>query len=129
MPQTGGELLFVPMIVQSGRGPHLLDWAYATDADWDSFPSDITASREGVKISDAEGREKFGINVRWNVEGFGYIFITADNAGEFYTLPPAGKSTVLNLNYELARTRVARNGRRVALHRKNGWNPSREVQG
>jgi hypothetical protein len=62
----------------------------------------------------AEGKEKFGINVRWNVEGFGYIFITADNAGEFYSLPPAGKSTLLNLNYELARSRVARNKNRPA---------------
>jgi endo-1,4-beta-xylanase len=124
---AAGELVFRPYFVQVGRGPHLLDWAYATDEQWDSFHSNITASREGVKISDAEGKEKFGINVRWNVEGFGYIFITADNAGEFYSLPPAGKSAVLNLNYELARSRVARNGRRVALHRKTGWQPSREV--
>jgi len=124
---AAGELSFRPYFVQSGRGPHLLDWAYATDEQWDSFHSNITASNEAVKISDADGREKFGINVRWNVEGFGYIFITADNAGEFYSLPPAGKNVTLNLNYELARSRVARNAKRLALHKKSGWRPSRET--
>jgi GH35 family endo-1,4-beta-xylanase len=80
-----------------------------------------------VSISDAGGREKFGVDVRWNVEGFGYIYITADNGGEYYELPPAGKRTTLNLNLELARSRVARNDRRMALHGRQGWKPSREV--
>src|SRR5574341_717648 len=95
-----GELVFRPHFVQSGHGPHLLDWAYASDVNWDAFHSNITSSNEGVKISDTEGTKKFGIDVRWNVEGFGYIYITADNGGEFYKLPPAGKSSTLNLNYE-----------------------------
>jgi hypothetical protein len=60
-----------------------LDWAYASDENWDAFHSNIMASKEGVKISDTEGHKKFGIDVRWNVEGFGYIYITADNGGEF----------------------------------------------
>ncbi len=123
-----GQLLFKPYFVQSGRGPHLLDWAYATDPDWDSFHSDIAATREGVKIADTEGREKFGINVRWNVEGFGYIFITADNAGEWYRLPESGITTY-NLNYELARSRVARNRARMRIHSAAGWKPSRETEG
>src|SRR4051812_44338241 len=65
-----GELIFRPYFVQSGRGPHLLEWAYATDERWDAFHSNITADKTGVKISDAEGTKKFGIDVRWNVEGF-----------------------------------------------------------
>jgi endo-1,4-beta-xylanase len=125
---ASGTLTFTPHYVQRGVGPHLLEWAYATDTNWDSFHSNITATRDGVTISDAEGREKFGIDVRWNVEGFGYIFITADNGGEFYTLPPDGQARTLNLNYELAKSRVARNRRRVTLHMKSGWKPSREVQ-
>ncbi|MBI4429762.1 MAG: hypothetical protein HY562_11665, partial [Ignavibacteriales bacterium] len=123
-----GELIFKPSYVQSGVGPHLLDWAYASDDNWDSFHSNITATKEGVVISDAEGRERFGIDVRWNVEGFGYIFITADNAGEFYRLPPAGKKETLNLNHELAKSRVARNRKRVSAHKKSGWKPSLEVE-
>src|SRR5512140_1270020 len=125
---AAGELLFRPYFVQVGRGPHLLDWAYATDEQWDSFHSNITASNEGVKISDTEGKDKFGINVRWNVEGFGYIFITADNAGEFYTLPPAGKSVTLNLNYELAKRRRTREGKPISPPKKDGGRPSREVE-
>ncbi len=84
---ASGQLLFKPHFVQSGRGPHLLDWAYATDPDWDSFHSDIAATKDGVMISETEGREKFGINVRWNVEGFGYLFLTADNGGNATGFP------------------------------------------
>ena len=124
-----GEIIFRPYFVQSGRGPHLLDWAYASDEDWDAFHSNIAAPNDGVKISDAEGRKKFGINVRWNVEGFGYIFVTADNGGEFYEVPPSGKISELNLNLELAKSRVIRNRKRLALHGQNGWRPSREVRG
>jgi endo-1,4-beta-xylanase len=124
-----GELLFRPAFVQAGRGPHLLDWAYASDTRWDAFHSNISASAEGVKISDTEGIEKFGINVRWNVEGFGYIFITADNAGEFYTIPASGKNAVLHLNYELASSRVARNRKRVRAFAESGWVSSRESAG
>jgi len=123
-----GELIFRPTFIQKGRGPHLLDWAYASDSEWNAFYSDIAASKEGVVITDAKGKDKFGIDVRWNIEGFGYIFITADNGGEFYSLPPSGKSRILNLNYELAKSRVFRNRSRLKLHSANGWIPSREVQ-
>ena len=86
-----GTLVFRPWLVQSGRGPHLLDWAYATDMEWDSFYSNISVTKDGVVISDSNGRKRFGVNVRWNVEGFGYIFMTADNEGEGYELPPRAR--------------------------------------
>jgi endo-1,4-beta-xylanase len=123
-----GELIFRPAFIQKSRGPHLLDWAYASDHQWNAFYSDITANNEGVVISNTNGREKFGIDVRWNVEGFGYIFITADNGGEYYSLPAAGKSKEFNLNFELAKSRVMRNRRRMQAHSSNGWTPSREVK-
>jgi RES domain-containing protein len=68
---------------------------FASDTEWDAFYSNIFATRDGIKISDADGKEKFGINVRWNVEGFGYIYMTADNAGEFYELPSKGNRNLL----------------------------------
>lgn len=124
-----GTLIFKPYYVQSGQGPHLLEWAYASDTHWDAFYSDITATRkDGVVISNTYGREKFGIDVRWNIEGFGYIFLTADNEGEYYTLPRRGRARELNLNYELAKSRVARNRRRAARHQKDGWRPSSETR-
>ncbi|MCF8260919.1 MAG: endo-1,4-beta-xylanase [Melioribacteraceae bacterium] len=117
-----GRLVFKPVFVQSGKGPHLLDWAYASDHNWDAFHSNITADNKGVVVSDTEGTEKFGIDIRWHVENFGYIFITADNGGEYYTLPEKGKTEELNLNYELAKSRVYRNRKR-----KGNFEPSREV--
>ncbi len=125
---AAGTLILKPYYVQRGIGPHLLDWAYTTDTNWDAFHSNIAASKDGVTISDTEGREKFGIDVRWNVEGFGYIFMTADNGGEYYRLPGAGKTETLNLNFELAKSRVARNRRRIRMHSKADWNPSAEVR-
>ena len=125
---AAGTLAFRPHPVQQGRGPHLLDWAYASDASWDAFHSDITSSAAGVQISDAAGKERFGINVRWNVEGFGYLFLTADNGGEFYRLPPAGKTEELNLPWEIARSRVFRNRARLASHAASGWLPSAELR-
>jgi len=101
-----GELVFQPTYVQKGSGPKLLDWAYASDNEWNAFYSNIKASKDGVTISDAAGKEKFGIDVRWNIEGFGYIFITADNGGEFYSLPGTGKRRELYLNFELAKSPV-----------------------
>jgi hypothetical protein len=140
-----GDLIFRPYFVQSGRGPHLglvksIDtlgesdwdfpcWAFTSDEQWDAFQSNIYSdSAEGVKVSDVQDKEHFGINVRWNVEGFGYIYMTADNGGEFYSLPAMGKSRTLNLNYELAKSRAARVRKRLAEFRKEGFEPSRELE-
>ena len=127
---AAGTLAFRPHFVQEGRGPYLLDWAYASDTNWDAFRSNITASpATGVAISDAAGQERFGIDVKWFVEGFGHLFMTADNGGEFYALPPEGQTRELNLNHELAKSRVMRNRRRLDAFRADGYAPSREVQG
>jgi len=123
-----GELTFIPYIVQRGAGPHILEWGYASDSRWDTIYSNFDVRKDGARISNTQGVEKFGINVRWNVEGFGYTFITADNGGEFYTLPPKGQAISLNLNVELAKSRVVRNISRRKKFEKDGWLPSREVQ-
>jgi endo-1,4-beta-xylanase len=128
-PTGAGELHLLPAYVQRGRGPHLLEWAYASDERGDAFHSNISAGPDGVKVSDTEGHRLFAFDVRWNVEGFGYLYMTADNGGEFYTLPAAGTTVTLNLNVELARSRVMRNRRRMAEHAKSGWKPSAEVSG
>jgi endo-1,4-beta-xylanase len=123
-----GTLAFRPYPVQRGRGPHLLPWAYASDERWDAFYSNIESDPEaGVSLSDTEGRDRFGVNVRWNVEGFGYLFLTADEGGRGYSLPAEGQTRELNLPFELAKSRVARNRQRLA--EGSGWTPSREVQG
>lgn len=124
-----GQLSFRPSFLEISSGQNLLAGAYASDVNSDAFHSNIQISPvEGVILTDTGGRKNFGINVRWNVEGFGFIYMTADNGGEFYQLPPAGKTRILNLNYELARSRVFRNRRRVASFLSGGWKPSRESQ-
>ena len=123
-----GELTFIPYIVQRGAGPHILEWGYASDSRWDTIYSNFDVRKDGARISNTQGVEKFGINVRWNVEGFGYTFITADNGGEFYTLPPKGQAISLNLNVELAKSRVVRNISRRKKFEADGWLPSREIQ-
>jgi endo-1,4-beta-xylanase len=122
-----GELLFKPIFVQKGRGPHIYELVWATDENWDTFYSNISLTKEGIKISNTEGVDKFGINARWNVEGFGWTNITADNGGEFYTLPPKGNSNEFILNYECTKSRVARNKKRIQKLKSDGWIPSKEV--
>lgn len=139
-----GKLIFKPYIVQTGKGPHLgsikslenmgpqewdfPSWAFASDNDWDAFHSNIWVDNNGVTISDAEGKDKFGINVRWNVEGFGYIYMTADNGGEFYELPKIGNEKTFNLNFELAKSRVIANNNRLNKFSKENYLPNKEVK-
>ena len=139
-----GELIFKPYFVQKGIGPNLgtvksfenigpadwdfPSWAFASDTEWDAFYSNIFATKDGIKISDTNGKEKFGINVRWNVEGFGYIYMTADNEGEFYELPAKGKNRILNLNLELAKSRVLKNNERIKKFTNENWIPSKELK-
>ena len=115
------------MLVQAGRGPHVGRLAYATDPQGDAFHSNIAIGDSGIAISDVKDKRRFGVSVRWNVEGFGYLFLTADNAGEGYELPPSGERR-FNLNYELARSRAARNARRIAALSRDAWVPSRDVR-
>jgi len=125
---TKGELIFKPYFVQRRVGTNMLDWAYASDTNWDAFHSNIRVDSDGLKISDTEGHTKFGINVKWNIEGFGYLYITVDNGGEYYELPAAGSRRELNLNYEMARSRVVRNRKRFAKFSSEGWLPSPEAR-
>jgi GH35 family endo-1,4-beta-xylanase len=116
------------VIVQKGRGPHVGKPAYATDLHGDAFASDLALSDAGLALSTADGRHRFAIHVRWNVEGFGYLCLPADNAGEGYELHGSGIPRLLNLNYELAKSRAARNTRRAAQLSTGGWSPSRDVR-
>lgn len=124
----GGELIFEPLMVQKGHGPNLYPLAWTTDKNWDTFYSDIEIKDNIIKVIDTKDEKKFGINVRWNVEGFGYTNITADNGGNFYEVPPFGKSKTLLLNYEFALSRVARNKKRFSKFLNDGWLPSKELK-
>lgn len=122
-----GKLIFKPYFVQKGRGPHLFDFFMTLDERGDAFKSDIKLTDSGIVISNTEGREKFSISVRWNVEGYGYLYMPADNGGELYRLPKTGER-VLNLNYELAKTRITGNENRILKFKKDDWKPGSEIK-
>ncbi|OGU42991.1 MAG: hypothetical protein A2315_15050 [Ignavibacteria bacterium RIFOXYB2_FULL_35_12] len=122
-----GKILFKPYFVQKGKGPHLFDFVMTLDESGDAFHSDIIVTTEGIVIGNTEGKVKFSISVRWNVEGYGYLFIPADNKGKHYELPKSG-TLEFSLNYELAKTRVYRNKRRRNKFEKDGWKPSVELK-
>lgn len=122
-----GTVIFKPNFVQTGRGPHLHDFAYAVNSEGDTFHTDISVTEEGVVLEAREDMPRFGIYVRWNVEGYGYLYMPADNGGDFYESSDRSTST-FNLNFELANTRVVRNRKRQQTFMKSGWKPSRESQ-
>lgn len=121
------KLIFKPIFVQNGRGPHIKEFVFATDEFGDVFKCNIKLGKEGIVVSDSAGIEKFGINVRWNVEGYGFLYIGADNGGEFYSIEE-GKTKLFNLNYELANSRVKRNERRLNAFASDGFIASREIK-
>jgi GH35 family endo-1,4-beta-xylanase len=122
-----GSVIFKPYFVQKGRGPHMNNFAMTFDQHADVFYSKITIKDEGVSVKDLERDKKFGIILRWNVEGYGFLFMPADNGGEFYQLPSSG-NLKLNLNFELANTRVYRNRLRRDKFTLEKWIPSRDIQ-
>ncbi|RPH95056.1 MAG: hypothetical protein EHM72_15205 [Calditrichaeota bacterium] len=122
-----GMIIFKPFFVQQGRGPHLSDLVYTVDEHNDTFLSGIGLTEEGVAISDTKGQKRFSVYVRWNVEGYGFLFMPADNNGEGYELPHNGINRY-HLNYELAKTRVKLSGDRLQLFESEGWRPSRTVK-
>ena len=96
--------------------PHPLqrtvDWAYLTDANGDAFQAPVDVTQAGVVVP--QGIDKpFGINARWFVEGFGYVWLEADNGGEMYRPGDYSALGSGNLNLEFARTKVAQNRERV----------------
>ncbi|MEM3373380.1 MAG: hypothetical protein QXF76_04155, partial [Candidatus Anstonellales archaeon] len=117
---------FKPIFIQKGRGPHLNDFVLTIDENGDVFYSNISVNNNGIIISNDNCLKKFSISVRWNVEGYGYLYLPADNEGELYEFPLNGEH-VFNLNYELAKTRVYRNQKRFEKTKSMGFSPSNEI--
>ncbi|MGE5795597.1 MAG: endo-1,4-beta-xylanase [Ignavibacteria bacterium] len=122
-----GKSIFRLNFLQNGRGPHLDPLVYAADENNNAFHSNIKVENECITISDTEGREKFSVHARWNVEGYGYIYTFADNAGNLYELPSTGEK-IYNLNFEFAESRVKSNERRLKQFSPSDWEPSKEIR-
>ncbi|MCF7808314.1 MAG: endo-1,4-beta-xylanase [Candidatus Marinimicrobia bacterium] len=121
------SIRFKPQIVQKGPGPHLGDKALLLDEQGEVFKGKIQLSEDGFEVQHVGEHKRFSCSVRWNVEGFGYLYMPLDAGGEFYEFD-ASRHQVFNLNYELARTRIARNHDRIAKLSREHWRPSNKLQ-
>ncbi|MBI4427967.1 MAG: endo-1,4-beta-xylanase [Ignavibacteriales bacterium] len=105
-----------------------LSFVYAADESEDPFKSSMNLGQSGIVIPEDVGEKKFSVNMRWYVEGFGYVWLSADNEGKKYTLREATRMGDFHLNYEFARSRVSRNKGVAARYRKEGAEFSAEVK-
>ncbi|HET6567097.1 MAG TPA: endo-1,4-beta-xylanase, partial [Rhodothermales bacterium] len=124
-PRTVAPLTFRPY-------PHPLmppvEFVYAADQNSDPFKSPIQITQEGIVVPEEVGDRPFSINTKWFIEGFGYVWLGADNSGQLYTQEDFSQSRPLNLNVEFAKSRVARNRDVLARYRKAGTAFSTEVK-
>jgi GH35 family endo-1,4-beta-xylanase len=103
-----------------------MTFAFATDEDGNPFKT-LPVENGVIHIPADLHSNRFGVNARWYVEGFGFVWLEADNGGDLFQLgaEPAGR---LDLNYEFAKSRVALNNRRLEAHRSAGTDFSSEVK-
>lgn len=119
--QTPGQLVFRPYLPE---GMPELKWAYATDVNVDPFKSAMAVEKDGVVAPDSIG-QKFAVNARWFVPGFGFVWLAADNGGKLYGFESGEKN--YNLNLEFAKSRVTRNNEVRGRYEKDGTRFSPEV--
>ncbi len=123
---TKGDLLFRPY-------PHPLmppvENAYVSDVNGDPiYDSVLNVTQAGVNVPANDA--PFAVNARWYVEGFGYLFLEADNGGRFYTSDDFTAGTrSLNLNRAFAESRMAHNERLLERYEAGGTHFSTEVTG
>ncbi|MHB8579259.1 MAG: endo-1,4-beta-xylanase [Ignavibacteriaceae bacterium] len=124
-PKINGEMVFRPY-------PHpwmpKIDFVYAADENEDPIKSGINIASYGISVPKDLGLQKFSINTRWFVEGFGFVFLSADNGGEYFSGDDLNSGRKFNLNYEFARSRVTRNRNILKKYEKDGTNFSNEVK-
>lgn len=99
--------------------------AYAADANEDPFRSGIRVDRGEVIVPAEMADQRFSVNARWYVEGFGYLYLAADNGGRYYSQDDPAQ---YNLNYEFARSRVSRNRAVQRRYEEQGSRFSAEVR-
>ncbi len=83
------------------------NFVYLSDENEDPFKSSIKISSKGIVVPEDIGNKRFAINAKWFVEGFGYLFLSADNGGRYYTSNDFPENS--NLNFEFAKSRIYRN--------------------
>lgn len=121
--KTGKDLILRPY-------PHpwmpAFNRVYLAGDNEDPFKSNVKINSEGVIIPEDIGSIEFSVNAKWFVEGFGYIMLSADNGGNYYTIEEFPENG--NLNFEFAKSRVSRNRKVKEKYETEGTIFSSEVK-
>ena len=102
------------------QGTFAGQYAYVTNLDDQMIPAVLGPAHDAVSRKQNSPREQGwpafflepGQRVAvqalfWNVPGYGKLWLRADNAGEGFAVPAAGKALVVDVNVEFARTALA----------------------
>jgi GH35 family endo-1,4-beta-xylanase len=106
-----------------------MTFAYASDTNGDPFKSSLAVGQDGIVVPEGASAGPFAVNARWFIEGFGYVWLEADNEGAYYRPEDVRSAGTLNLNVEFARSYVARNAAQLARYEGDGTAFSTEVRG
>ena len=101
---------------------------FATDTSGDAFQSAVEVTTDGVVVPEAMAATPFALHAKWYVEGFGYVWLAADNGGRLFSADDVRGSGVRNLNVEFARTTVAQNEAVIRRYAAEGTSFSSEVR-
>jgi len=97
-----------------------IPYIYATDVRGDPFKHSFEKDRTGRMVSPMSDTPMF-VNVLWEVEGFGRLILSADNEGEGYRAEGPQGETVINLNYELAKSHLKGVADYHEVHVRSGY--------
>jgi len=96
------------------------------DLDWRPYIS-VFSKMKNLSIGCWTSRDvPFIINVFWEVKGFGKIILSADNSGQGFR--KTDKTVAVNLNFELAKTKVRKLLERYESCLEDGYTFSQEVE-
>lgn len=105
VPLIKGDLTFRPYL-HPLMDP--IESVYLADENGDPFESPVRATDAGIVVPDGIG-ESFSVNTKFFIEGFGNVWLEANNGGEMYTADDFSNDRILNLNHEFARSLVEQN--------------------
>jgi len=100
--EDASNLLVIEAFNEKGQ-PFAVPYIYASDPEGEPFQHPFKKEEDKYVCPLLDGKPIF-INVLWEVQGFGKLILTADNEGEGYKKNVSQQRTIINLNYELAKS-------------------------
>jgi len=122
---TCDNLLVIEAFNEKGQ-PFTVPYIYASDSEGEPFQHPF--KKEGDKYICPLLDEPIFVNVLWEAKGFGKIILTADNEGKGYKKNASQEQTIINLNYELAKSHFTRVYKAYEDHLKENFTFSLELK-